>query len=81
MSHSDVVVMSPLNQVEMTNINATNLSKTSHSVRNPIHTDRHPDWKDDMERANYVVLVKTKHEGWLRKCVCQELSAQGLMSY
>ncbi len=47
----------------------TPTSKLTHSVRNPIQTERHVDWKDDMERAHYVVLVRTKHENWLRKYV------------
>lgn len=62
MSDGDTVVLSPLNGIEM-----TDKSRTSHSVRNPIQTERHADWRDDMERAHYVVILRTKHEGWLRK--------------
>jgi hypothetical protein len=33
----------------------------------PKRTQSKKAWSDDMERAHYVVLLKLKHENWLRK--------------
>ncbi len=62
-----VVVNSPLQGIEMTSPKPHFGSGKRQSVLNPIKKNRQINWEEDMDRAHYVVLVKAKHEGWLRK--------------